>query len=196
MVTSAGRATTAHSSRSPRRRATPRTTTGTPGSRSGSLSPRKSGRRNHGGELADFLAISGDGMFLSRNRSQSPTRQRSSRSSSMMLPRRLTTAQKERQDQIDRENRILLRKILEQHHGIRRQSSIPPKLMRHQSQQQQQHQVMQRRSHKNHQTSRKINQERIQHKTDYENLILLQKIQNVRPSKEIEDSFVKLSVRD
>ena len=33
--------------------------------------------------------------------------------------------ERENQERIDRENRILLRKILEQHHGIRRSTSIP-----------------------------------------------------------------------
>ena len=34
-----------------------------------------------------------------------------------------------------------------------------------------------------------INEERRRHRTDYENLILLQKIQNVRPSDQIASSF-------
>ncbi len=32
----------------------------------------------------------------------------------------MSAADRERQEAIDRENRILLRKILEQHHGVRR----------------------------------------------------------------------------
>lgn len=42
------------------------------------------------------------------------------------LSSRMSALDRERQEKIDRENRILLRKILEQHHGIRRHSSIPP----------------------------------------------------------------------
>jgi len=40
--------------------------------------------------------------------------------------RRQTSVERENQERIDRENRILLRKILEQHHGVRRSSAIPP----------------------------------------------------------------------
>ena len=157
--------------------------------RSESHSPRKKRQT----ELADFLAVSGDGLFLNRTISgSSPTRRIRSRtaSSSCSLPRRMTTADKERQERIDRENRILLRKILEQHHGIRRQSSIPPP-----AQTSARNSTLMVRSRKNHQSSRKINQERIKHKTDYENLILLQKIQNVRPSRDIEHSFNRLSIK-
>ena len=38
-------------------------------------------------------------------------------------------------------------------------------------------------------TSNQINQKRRKQKTDYENLILLQKIQNVKPSKPVMTSF-------
>lgn len=48
---------------------------------------------------------------------------------------------------------------------------------------------------KNKRTSNQINKQRLKHKTDYENLLLLQKIQNVRPSREIVDSFRSLSLQ-
>ena len=38
-------------------------------------------------------------------------------------------------------------------------------------------------------TSNQINQKRRKQKTDYENLILLQKIQNVKPSRSVMSSF-------
>ena len=51
---------------------------------------------------------------------------RKPRSRSPSKRRRPTAVEREAQEKIDRENRILLKKILEQHHGIRRSSSIPP----------------------------------------------------------------------
>ena len=51
---------------------------------------------------------------------------RKPRSRSPSKKRRPTAVEREAQEKIDRENRILLKKILEQHHGIRRSSSIPP----------------------------------------------------------------------
>ena len=39
--------------------------------------------------------------------------------------------ERENQERIDRENRILLRKILEQHHGLRRSTSIPAPVPSH-----------------------------------------------------------------
>jgi hypothetical protein len=51
---------------------------------------------------------------------------RRSRSRSLSKRRRGTAVEREMQERIDRENRILLKKILEQHHGVRRSLSIPP----------------------------------------------------------------------
>ena len=48
------------------------------------------------------------------------------KSHSVHRRRHLSATEREEQERIDRENRILLRKILEQHHGLRRSSSIPP----------------------------------------------------------------------
>lgn len=41
-------------------------------------------------------------------------------------------------------------------------------------------------------TSNQINQQKQKHKRDYENLLLLQKIQNVKPSRNIEASFGRM----
>jgi hypothetical protein len=98
------------------------------------------------------------------------------------------------QQRIDRENRILLRKILEQHHGVRRTSTIPPpprhpirrKLLESREE------TLQK--FRNKPTSNQLNQQRWKHKTDYENLLLLQKIQNAKPSKDIEQSFQNLKL--
>ena len=43
-------------------------------------------------------------------------------------------------------------------------------------------------------TSNQINKQRAKHKTDYENLLLLQKIQSVKPSREIVHSLANLRV--
>ncbi len=40
-----------------------------------------------------------------------------------------------------------------------------------------------------------INKQKQKHKTDYENLLLLQRIQNVRPSKEIAASLSNLKIK-
>ena len=155
---------------------------------------------------------------------------------------------KERQEKIDRENRILLRKILEQHHGIRRHSSIPPSSGIHTKLEKyynvvcglitffipdkgyypsgsQQRSFRRPRSQSQHMhgghtsssaaaaavatsnldlasncgsvttaTSNQINQQKQKHKRDYENLLLLQKIQNVRPSRDIEASFGRMKL--
>ena len=121
--------------------------------------------------------------------------ERKSRSRSPSKRRRPNQVEREAQERIDRENRILLKKILEQHHGIRRTTSIPPPLsssMTHHP----------RRQHRgdsevrtiiNHPvkktTSNQINQARRKNKQDYENLLLLQKIQNAKPSNTIYKSF-------
>ncbi len=97
----------------------------------------------------------------------------------------MSAADRERQEAIDRENRILLRKILEQHHGVRREafagsnatSRVPTAAS------------CRSYSPRRGRSSRRINEERARHRTDYENLILLQKIQNVRPSDQIAASF-------
>ena len=110
------------------------------------------------------------------------------------MPRRrvLTGHERERQEQIDRENRILLRKILEQHHGIRRNGvasgpgSGPQRRFDYSA-------TLRGRSPERKRvgggkTSNQINAEKLKHKRDYENLLLLQKIQNVKPSKQVAGS--------
>lgn len=146
-----------------------------------SVSPRKSRPQL---KHSDILAISGDGLLMTRSRpsnrfSRPPTRTRA-----------VSAADRERQENIDRENRILLRKILEQHHGIRRNSSIPPSTTRGSRKSA----ASTRPSTRTTATSRQINQERSKHKTDYENLLLLQKIQNVKPSRHIVASFQEMSL--
>ena len=122
--------------------------------------------------------------------------ERKSRSRSPSKKRRPNQVEREAQERIDRENRILLKKILEQHHGIRRSTSIPPPLsssMTHHPRRQTRgnsevrtiiHQPMNKKA-----TSNQINQSRRKNKQDYENLLLLQKIQNAKPSRTIFKSF-------
>ena len=98
------------------------------------------------------------------------------------------------QQRIDRENRILLRKILEQHHGVRRNSTIPspPRQPPKKRFSASRDETLQR--YRSKPTSNQVNQQRWKHKTDYENLLLLQKIQNAKPSKDIEQSFQKMKL--
>ncbi|XP_040568093.1 uncharacterized protein [Lepeophtheirus salmonis] len=102
-----------------------------------------------------------------------------------------TPQERENQQRIDRENRILLRKILEQHHGAkRRSSSVPPSSLNpgciHTFEPRIPQVIM---------TSNQINAEKRRQKRDYENLLLLQKIQNAKPSTSIADSFKKTGKR-
>lgn len=110
-------------------------------------------------------------------------------------PKRLASAvEKENQDNIDRENRILLRKILEQHHGIRRHSDIPASRRLTRSNSATRPSTLAPPSSVGPRTSNQINKQRLKHKTDYENLLLLQKIQSAKPSKEIVKSLANLRV--
>ena len=139
--------------------------------------------------------------------------------------RRQTSVERENQERIDRENRILLRKILEQHHGVRRSSAIPPPPNKAHKQKyplsstgkyflqqgpltcvdilrwfltyattHKGNQVFDLERHRRKPTSNQINQQKMKHKTDYENLLLLQKIQTARPSRAIEQSFDRMKL--
>ena len=126
----------------------------------------------------------------------SPRKKRGQRQISPRRRRRQTSVERETQERIDRENRILLRKILEQHHGVRRISAIPPPPTRSHKKK---YPLASGRDDMVHldkararPTSNQINQIKAKHKTDYENLLLLQKIQNARPSRTIEASFNRM----
>lgn len=115
--------------------------------------------------------------------------------------RRQTSVERENQERIDRENRILLRKILEQHHGMRRSSAIPPPPTRSHKQKYPLSSSSKLGGstydldlHRRKPTSNQINQQKWKHKTDYENLLLLQKIQNAKPSRAIEKSFDRMKL--
>ena len=117
-----------------------------------------------------------------------------STASSIRRKRRQTSVERDIQQRIDRENRILLRKILEQHHGVRRTSTIPPP-PRHPTRKKflaNREETLQR--YRTKPTSNQLNQQRWKHKTDYENLLLLQKIQNAKPSRDIEQSFQRMKL--
>ena len=109
--------------------------------------------------------------------------------------RRQTSVERELQQRIDRENRILLRKILEQHHGVRRSSAIPPPPRHPTRKKFPESREVTLQKYRNKPTSNQLNQQRWKHKTDYENLLLLQKIQNAKPSKDIEQSFQKMKLQ-
>ena len=55
-------------------------------------------------------------------------------------------------------------------------------------------QVFDLERHRRKPTSNQINQQKMKHKTDYENLLLLQKIQTARPSRAIEQSFDRMKL--
>jgi len=112
-------------------------------------------------------------------RSRSPSKKR----------RPPTQVERENQEKIDRENRILLRKILEQHHGIRRSKTVPPApVPTHRVRHKAEADFWPEKSRKK-ATSNQINQQRRKNQTDYENLLLLQKIQNAKPSKTVAKGF-------
>ena len=173
----------------------------------GSVSPDKQRIRVTAGNStkvmidgSELLAIAGDGLaHHHQHRSARKSRwhhQGHQPRIVMQQPRALSAVERERQEAIDRENRILLRKILEQHHGIRRTSSIPPsrkgnRPMAVEGTREGAAPIPRGRKP----TSRQINQQRVKHKTDYENLLLLQKIQNVRPSKSIVASFQGMALQ-
>ena len=93
--------------------------------------------------------------------------------------------ERERRDRIERDNQILLRKILDCHHGVDRDrtSNIPtPDGHRRKTEES-------RRTPRRLATSNQINTKRIKQRTDYENLLLLQKIQNVKPSSSVRKAF-------
>ena len=93
--------------------------------------------------------------------------------------------ERERRDRIERDNQILLRKILDCHHGVDRDrtSNIPtPDGHRRKTE-------GSRRTPRRLATSNQINTKRIKQRTDYENLLLLQKIQNVKPSSSVRKAF-------
>ena len=96
-----------------------------------------------------------------------------------------TPSARERRDRIERDNQILLRKILDCHHGVDRDrtSNIPtPDGHRRKTEES-------RRTPRRLATSNQINTKRIKQRTDYENLLLLQKIQNVKPSSSVRKAF-------
>jgi len=111
-------------------------------------------------------------------RSRSPSKKR----------RPPTQVERENQERIDRENRILLRKILEQHHGIRRSTSIPAPAPTNRVRHKAEADFWPEKSRKK-ATSNQINQQRRKNQTDYENLLLLQKIQNAKPSTTVAKGF-------
>ena len=101
------------------------------------------------------------------------------------LSRFVGSHERQKRDQIERENQILLRKILDCHHGLDRErtSGIPstgeaPAKERES-----------RKTPRHLRTSNQINTKRVKQKTDYENLLLLQKIQNVKPSSSVRKAF-------
>ena len=72
---------------------------------------------------SDLFIIFGPSVVIHESHKSSPTKKSKSLN---QRQRHLLATEREEQERIDRENRILLRKILEQHHGLRRSSSIPP----------------------------------------------------------------------
>lgn len=94
--------------------------------------------------------------------------------------------EREKRDKIERENQILLRKILDCHHGVDRdRTSVIPSPAEGQKNRRQEP----RKTPQHLRTSNQINSKRVKQKTDYENLLLLQKIQNVKPSCSVRKAF-------
>ena len=106
------------------------------------------------------------------------------------LSRFVGSHERQKRDQIERENQILLRKILDCHHGVDRgrTSGIPSS-----GETSRLNTARERESRKTPtkhlRTSNQINTKRVKQKTDYENLLLLQKIQNVKPSSSVRKAF-------
>eukprot|EP00092_Neocalanus_flemingeri_P102139 GFUD01130622.1.p1 GENE.GFUD01130622.1~~GFUD01130622.1.p1 ORF type:complete len:179 (+),score=49.53 GFUD01130622.1:34-570(+) len=107
--------------------------------------------------------------------------------------------EKDRRDKIERENQILLRKILDCHHGHDRDrtSGIPSSGRRSNARGLEGEQSPRKgvkegqltKQNNSRKTSNQINQKRRKQKTDYENLLLLQKIQSAKPSSWVKKSF-------
>ena len=107
------------------------------------------------------------------------------------LSRFVGSHERQKRDRIERENQILLRKILDCHHGVDRErtSGIPstgeaPRLAMARERERENN-----RTPAHLRTSNQINTKRVKQKTDYENLLLLQKIQNVKPSSSVRKAF-------
>ncbi|XP_023342655.1 GATA zinc finger domain-containing protein 10 [Eurytemora carolleeae] len=121
-----------------------------------------------------------------QHQQQQPGRRSRSESRTGLLSSRLESqVERERKVKIERENQLLLKKILDCHHGVdrRRTSSIPPPPSKAPRA------PRGRRCFSPIKTSNQVNEARRREKSDYENLILLQKIQNVKPSRLVQKSF-------
>ena len=106
------------------------------------------------------------------------------------LSRFVGSHERERRDKIERENQILLRKILDCHHGVdRERTSGIPSPSTGEASRVSTARERENKTPKHLRTSNQINTKRVKQKTDYENLLLLQKIQNVKPSSSVRKAF-------
>ena len=105
------------------------------------------------------------------------------------LSRFVGSHERQKRDRIERENQILLRKILDCHHGLDRErtSGIPSTGETSRLNTAREREI--NKTQKHFKTSNQINTKRVKQKTDYENLLLLQKIQNVKPSSSVRKAF-------
>ena len=107
------------------------------------------------------------------------------------LSRFVGSHERQRRDRIERENQILLRKILDCHHGVDRErtSGIPSPSNGEAPRVNTARERENSKTPRHLRTSNQINTKRVKQKTDYENLLLLQKIQNVKPSSSVRKAF-------